>query len=392
MVTPGSAAEVAALLAEGEPVQPIGGGTKVGWGRPVQRGLAPLATAGNEGKRGLTPFSTLGLGEIVEHNEGDLTAVLQAGVRLADAQARFAKAGQRLALDPFDGGATIGGVVATGDSGPLRHRFGSIRDLILGVQVALPDGTVARAGSRVIKNVAGYDLAKLMCGSLGTLGVVCEVTVRLHPQPAEHATAVGRGDDPDTLAAAGRALARRPLELEALDLRWEDGAGAVLAGAAGHAAGDQASAAADALREAGLDVDVVEDDAELWEAQRAAQRAAPPDADREAPPEADRSAVVRVSALPVRLAEILRAGRLAVARAGAGLAWVHVPADAEAIAALRARLAPAPCVLLDAPEELRGAVDPWGMPDGPELALMRRVKERFDPAGVINRGRYVGGI
>jgi glycolate dehydrogenase FAD-binding subunit len=363
MVTPGSAAEVAALLAEGQPVQPVGGGTKLGWGGPGQRGQAPL--------------STLGLGEIVEHNVGDLTAVLQAGVKLADAQARFAKAGQRLALDPFDGGATIGGVVATGDSGPLRHRFGSIRDLILGVQVALPDGTVARAGSRVIKNVAGYDLAKLMCGSLGTLGVVCEVTVRLHPQPAEHATAVGRGDDPDTLAAAGRALARRPLELEALDLRWEDGAGAVLAGAAGHAAHEQARAAADVLREAGLDVDVVEDDAELWEAQRAAQRG---------------DAVVRVSALPVRLAEVLRAGRLAVARAGAGLAWVHVPADAEAIAELRTRLAPAPCVLLDAPEELRAAVDPWGMPDGPELALMRRVKERFDPAGVINRGRYVGGI
>jgi glycolate dehydrogenase FAD-binding subunit len=364
MVTPGSAQEVAAILAEGRTVRPVGGGTKLAWGLP---GPPPDVE-----------LSTVELDEIVEHNEGDLTAVLQAGVKLADAQSRFARAGQRLALDPFDpGGATIGGVVATGDSGPLRHRFGSVRDLILGVQVALPDGTVARAGSRVIKNVAGYDLAKLMCGSLGTLGVVCEVTVRLHPQPAEHATAVGRGDDPDTLAAAGRALARRPLELEALDLRWEDGAGAVLAGAAGHTAHEQARAAVDALRESGLEAEVVEDDAELWEAQRAAQRG---------------ETVVRVSALPVRLAEVLRAGRLAVARAGVGLAWVHLAADAEAVAELRSRLAPAACVLLDAPDELRAAVDPWGMSDGPELALMRRVKERFDPAGVINRGRFVGGI
>jgi glycolate oxidase FAD binding subunit len=376
VLTPGSAQEIATLLAAGDPVQPVGGGTKLGWGRPC--------------KRGLTPFAMAGLSELVEHNEGDLTAVLQAGVPIADAQARFAKAGQRFALDPPDNGrATIGGVVATGDSGPLRHRFGSVRDLILGVQVALPDGTVARAGSKVIKNVAGYDLAKLMCGSLGTLGVICEVTVRLHPRPAEHATAVGRGDDPDTVAAAGRALARRPLELEALDLRWDGEEGAVLAGAAGHTAGDQAQAAAEALREAGLEAEVVEDDEELWAAQRAAQRAAAPGdgSDRDAP-----EAVVRVSALSVRLAEVLRAGAPVVARAGLGLAWVHVPADADAVAELRRRLAPAPCVVLDAPEELRAALDPWDSPEGPELALMRRVKERFDPAGVCNPSRYVGGI
>ena len=376
---PRTAQVLAALLAAGEPVMPVGGGTKLGWGAPGQRGLIPLSTAG--------------LDQLVEHNEGDLTAVIQAGVGLAAAQERFATAGQRLALDPPDGSgrATLGGVVATGDSGPLRHRFGSVRDLILGVQVALPDGTVARAGSKVIKNVAGYDLAKLMCGSLGTLGVVCEVTVRLHPRPAESATAVGRGADPDTIAAAGRALARLPLELEALDLRWEDGAGAVLARAVGHAAGEQSDAAAAVLRGAGLEAEIVKDDDALWAAQRAAQRAAAA-AGGEAPPAGAPEAVVRVSALPVRLGEVLRAGSLVVARAGLGLAWVHVPADPDAIAELRARLAPAPCVVLDAPEELRAAVDPWGVADGPELTLMRRVKERFDPAGVCNPHRYVGGI
>ena len=384
MQAPRTAREVASLLAAGAPVIPVGGGTKQGWGRPPNM----------KGSDSLT-FSTAGLTEPFEHNEGDLTAVLGAGIRLADAQERFAKAGQRLALDPPDpdGRATIGGVVATGDSGPLRHRFGSVRDLILGVQVALADGTVARAGSKVIKNVAGYDLAKLMCGSLGTLGVVCEITVRLHPSPAEHATAVGRGDDPDTLAAAARALARAPLELEALDLRWEDGAGAVLAGAAGHSAPEQAHAAADLLRRAGLEAEVVDKDAALWAEQRTSQRAL----NGVRPPilhagEAAPGAVLRVSALPTRLAELIRAAPRGVARAGLGLAWLHVPAEPEAIAELRARLAPAPCVVLDAPEALRAALDPWGVPEGPELDLMRRVKDRFDPHRVCNPGRYVGAL
>ena len=96
---------------------------------------------------------------------------------------KFAEAGQMLALDPPGDDATIGGIVATGDSGPLRHRYGGPRDLVLGVTIALPDGTVARAGGKVIKNVAGYDLSKLMTGAFGTLGVIAQVALRLHPLP-----------------------------------------------------------------------------------------------------------------------------------------------------------------------------------------------------------------
>ena len=104
--------------------------------------------------------------------------MLDAGVRLADAQAAFAAEGQMLALDPPDGGATVGGIVATADSGPLRHRYGSVRDLVVGMTVALSDGTVAKSGGKVIKNVAGYDLAKLFSGSFGTLGLIASVAVR----------------------------------------------------------------------------------------------------------------------------------------------------------------------------------------------------------------------
>src|SRR5205823_9314568 len=124
--------------------------------------------------------------------------------------------------------ATVGGVVAAADSGPLRHRYGGVRDLVVGITVALSDGTLARAGGKVIKNVAGYDLAKLFAGSFGTLGLIVEVAVRLHPRPARTVTAVGRGNDAAALAAGASAVAHAPLEPESLDVAWEGGAGAVL--------------------------------------------------------------------------------------------------------------------------------------------------------------------
>jgi glycolate dehydrogenase FAD-binding subunit len=371
-VLPTSAEEAAAALREADgAVRLRGAGTKLGWGRPLD---APLE------------LGTARLDAIVEHNEGDLTAVLQAGVPLARAQEAFAAAGQMLALDPPDAGATIGGTVATGDSGPLRHRYGAPRDLVLGVQVALPDGSVARAGSRVIKNVAGYDLAKLMSGAFGTLGLLTEVTVRLHPRPSGWCTVVGRTDDPQTLAEAASELAHRPWEAEALDLRWEGEAGAVLARFGGPSAGDRAETALRALREAGLQPESTEDDEPLWAGQRDGQRGA---------------AVLRVSTTQDRLALLLSAARghgaRVVARAGHGLAWVAlgdagIEALSVAVAALRAAVAPSPCVLLDAPAALRAAEDPWGPVDPGLLQLMRRVKARFDPDGRCNPGLFMGGI
>ena len=371
MQRPGSAEEVAALLAEGRRARPVGGATKLDWGALGQPPEVEISTGR--------------LDALVEHNEGDLTAVLGAGIPLARAQEAFVRKGQRLCLDPPDGHgrATIGGIVATGDSGPLRHRYGAARDLILGVRVALPDGTVARAGSKVIKNVAGYDLAKLMCGALGTLGVVTEVTMRLHPLPEMSISAVGRGSDPALLVDAARAVARRPLELDGLDLRWDgpDAGGAVLARAVGRAAGEAAERTGAVMREAGLQSELHEDDEAIWAEQRERQRAG-----------SGREAVVRVSALPAALEHVLAAAPSAVVRAGLGLSWLRIDADPSALEALRARLHPAACVLLDAPAQMRRAVDPWGVGVGSELSLLRRVKERFDPAGVCNPGRYAGGL
>jgi glycolate oxidase FAD binding subunit len=423
--------------ADGRRLRFRGAGTKFEWGRPVPEPDLEVCTSG--------------LGRVLEHNAGDFTAVLQAGVPLAVAQETFAQAGQMLALDPplspwgnagddaaieaGDAGATIGGIVATNDSGPLRHKYGGVRDLVVGVTVVLSDGTLARAGGKVIKNVAGYDIGKLFAGAFGTLGLIAEVTVRLHPRPPRTVTVVARSSEPAQLAAAAAALAHAPLEADCLDLWWDagsaSGASATAAsaasvtaasatGAASSRAGDgsigagavlvrfgsadpqpRADEAAALLRKfGGLEIDVDEADETCWEVQRGAQRG---------------DVVVKVSTLPAALPGVMAAaqslGGTMVARAGLGLAWIQLPtltvaldrdscgraqqSDAgdviAAVEELRRRLAPAPCVVLDAPGDVRAGLDPWGGETGP-VDLMRKVKERFDPAGVCAPGLFVGGL
>ncbi len=329
---------------------------------------------------------------MLEHNAGDFTAVMQPGVKLAEAQRILAGKDQMLALDPPLQGsaATLGGIVATGDSGPLRHRFNAPRDLILGITVALSDGTVARAGGQVIKNVAGYDLGKLFAGSFGTLGLILELTVRLHPLPPGTATATAESDDPDALERAASALAHAPMETNSLDLGWASGRGRVLARFGGAEPAQQAEAAERVIEDEGLDPVLIEDDTELWERQRGGQRSGG-------------GLVVRVSGLQKEAARVIRTaeslGGTVVGRAGLGLYWVKLEHDdvAEAVACvgeMRSNLSPLQCVVLDAPREIRSELDPWGWQEADDeaLTLMRSVKERFDPAGVCNPGIFVGGI
>ena len=354
-----AAAELRALGEEGRAVRPAGAGTKP-WGPPFDG----------------VPVETAGLNRILEHNVGDFTAILEAGVPLAEAQAAFAAEGQMLALDPALGdGATVGGIMAAHDSGPLRHRYGSLRDLVVGATVVLSDGTVAQSGGKVIKNVAGYDLAKLYCGSLGTLGLIVRVAVRLHPLATPTATAVAGSDDPERLGAAAVALAAHPLEADALDLDWRDGAGRLLARFGGPSSADQARETLARMTAAKLeDGEVLEDDDELWMTQRVRQRGA---------------CVLKVSGRITDLPAVCRASGAAVGRAGLGLFWLQVePGEVEAV---RAALAPRACTLLDAPAELR-ATAAWAEPDPGALAVMARLKERFDPARIFRPGTFVGGI
>ena len=363
-MVPGTVAEAAKAVRLGHPVRPRGGGTKLEWGGAIE---------------GAEDLDTRGLDRIVEHNVGDFTAVLEAGVPLAAAQAAFAEEGQMLALDPPLGdasAATVGGVVATADSGPLRHRYGSVRDLVVGITVVLSDGTVAKAGGKVIKNVAGYDLGKLFAGSFGTLGLIASVSVRLHPRPQTTATASAASDDPARLAEVAGRLVALPLEADCLDVAWEDGAGRVLVRFGGAAASDQAEHALTHLAVLD-DVTASTDDDAVWDAQRARQRG---------------DVVVKVSGRLTDLERVLRAadarGATVVSRAAHGLSWLSLR-DPSDVPGLREALAPRSCTVLDGAARVQ---DPWPAVAPGTLALMRRVKARFDPDGAFKPGAFVGGI
>ncbi|MBV9742715.1 MAG: FAD-binding oxidoreductase, partial [Acidobacteriia bacterium] len=179
VVEPESEEELSAALAcadrEGIAVIPRGGGTKLDWGNPPARADLILSTAR--------------LNRVIEHAWADLTVTVEAGCRFAELQRTVARHGQRLALDPlWPEHATIGGILSTNDSGAWRLAYGGLRDLIIGITLALPDGTIARSGGKVVKNVAGYDLPKLATGALGTLGVITQAIFRLHPLPRKTRT------------------------------------------------------------------------------------------------------------------------------------------------------------------------------------------------------------
>jgi glycolate oxidase FAD binding subunit len=371
------AAEVMrACLSEGSRLRMAGGRTKLGWGHVTPEPDVEI--------------STERMGRILEHNAGDLTAVVQAGVTLNRAQEVFAEAGQMLALDPPLGhkdSATIGGIVATADTGPLRHRYGAPRDLIVGVTVALSDGTLARSGGKVIKNVAGYDLAKLFSGSFGTLGMITELSLRLHPRPERTATAALDCEGPDTLQSASSALAHSPIEAMSLDVTWGGDGGGVMVRFGGAAPEPRAEAAVGLLEEFGT-ARVIDDDAELWEGLRAGQRS-------------EDGAIVRVAGLPSELARISRAadrrGGSLVGRGALGVLWAEFPGDdpqdlVGRIEELRHDLDPFPCVVLDAGRGVREKIDVWGGNQDSSVELMRRIKARFDPQGLCNPGVFVAGI
>ena len=358
---------VRAGAADGRTVVPVGGRSKLTWAPPPDSCDLLL--------------DLTGLDRVVEHVAGDLTVVAEAGVRLADLQAQVGRAGQLLGLDPPEDGATLGGVVSANASGPRRLRYGTTRDLLIGITVVLADGTVAHAGGKVVKNVAGYDLGKLFTGAHGTLGVVVSTTWRLHPVPP--ARRVVTLELPD-VAAAGPlsvALARSTLTPSAVELiAGADGTArlVVLFESIAESVAGQATAAV-ALLGGG------EQSEEL-----------PEDFGRR-PGGAD-DVLLRLAHAPASLSAVLDAlpaGTAVAAHAATGVSYAAVPAGeaAEALPRLRAAIAPhdGTAVVLRAPDAVRERLDHWG-PVGDSLDLMRRVKERFDPERRMSPGRFVGGL
>jgi glycolate oxidase FAD binding subunit len=372
----------------------VGGGGKLGLGNPPER--LDLVV------------ETRALDQVLEHAAGDLVVQAQAGVRLADLRQRLAPAGQQLALDPPEPRATLGGVVAANASGPRRLRYGTVRDLLIGITVVLADGTVARAGGKVVKNVAGYDLAKLFCGSLGTLGMVAEVIFRLHPVPAAAAVVTLGVDGPEQAGEAMRRLRGTALEPSAVELTVDEfgwpGRLTVLFEGIQPGVEAQAAAAAELLGRVGEAAVAGPGGVEAALNQLGAR------------PFEKAEYALKATFPPAELAGVLDdlagtgrrwSGGPISAHAATGVLWVasaaregDLPADSPAfpmavaaIGELRKRVAArgGRLVLVKAPPELKRAVDVWG-PPGDTIGLMRRVKERFDPDRRLSPGRFVGGI
>jgi glycolate oxidase FAD binding subunit len=387
LLMPKDAATAAAMLqwadARRLAVTPTGAGTKLSWGSAAARVDALLTTEY--------------LGSGIDHCAGDLTAVLPAGVSLRAVNDALGRQGQWLPLDPpFSDRATIGGIVAAHDSGPRRHRYGAPRDLIIGVEMALADGRVAKAGGRVVKNVAGYDLSRLMCGSFGSLAVITSATFKLSPVPAASRTVVATAASIRQLGHITAALAIAPLTPAALELDAPPIRVLIRFETTAAAADRQASAARAICEKHGGTAEVVDGvvESNLWE-------------HLETRFWAGAACVAKLSVLPTDLADTLQSVQTDAAtrrlewrfrgRAGLGVCYCRLdgPADAQALvlATLRTTLARrgGSVVLLIAPRVVKERVGPWGE-IGAALRLMQAVKSRFDPAGTLNPGAGPGGI
>jgi glycolate oxidase FAD binding subunit len=382
VVEPADAREVADALKsandEGLAVIPRGGGTKLAWGHPPRRADVVLSTAR--------------LNRIVEHAWADLTVTVEAGCTVRVLQDALGAHGQRIAADPlWPDAATIAGALSANDTGALRLRFGGWRDLVIGTTLALPDGTLASSGGKVVKNVAGYDLSKLATGAFGTLGVITTAIFRLHPLPQRAQTLSAPVPDADRMQRLIGRLLDSQLALTSVQVR-ASASGPIVVDVLveGTAAGVDAQmhdlrTLADGVRFDAGEAAVWEQRQDLWTG---------PD-----------GPILKISVLVTEWA-----GTLALIRRLAAAARVEWRAvwQATGVGCVRfiGRPADWPALVRDlrAPIERQGgsvtilrpladddACDPWGG-IGDAHALMAAVKAQFDPKGTLNPGRFVGGI
>lgn len=367
--------------ANGLAVVPSGSGTKLHWWPPLPHTRVVL--------------STRRLDSSIEHWPGDLTATLPAGATLSAVNEVLAVAHQWLPLDPQSSPtASIGGIVATNDSGPRRHGYGTPRDLIIGVEMTLANGRTARAGGRVVKNVAGYDLSRLLCGSMGGLAVITRATFKLAPLPRASRTVEITGRDARGTVQRALAIGDLPLTPSALEI---DGPPyrLIVRFESTEATAERETEAVLSLcsREERATVLSGESESSLWNEFTSRMRG--PDT------------LARMSILPTQVAELVaRVDRLAPqhsvtyklwGRAAIGVLYLrlhgHPDVHASLLATLRAAVEAneGSLVVLTAPEIAWGLIDPWGAV-GNSLPLMRSVKAHFDPGALLNPGRGPGGI
>jgi glycolate oxidase FAD binding subunit len=386
LVEPADAAGVAAELkrADGErlAVTIRGAGTKQSWGAPASHTDIVL--------------STLGLKAPVEHVAGDLVATAPAGASLDAVNDVLRRERQWLPLDPPGSDlATIGGIVATNDSGPRRHRYGTPRDLIIGIEIALADGRIAHAGGRVVKNVAGYDLSKLLCGSLGSLAVITSATFKLAPLPQSSSTLAASVGDARSLGALALAIAGSPLTPTTIELQSPPQRLLIRFETSPKATEVQIAAAVNLCTAHGSATAILtgQQEVDTWTAHERGMRGEMPN---------DPRTIVKLAVLPTDVGEILsrveatttaqRIQYAAVGRAALGIIVVRLDGDPSAQAAVVSELRReaiarrGSAVLLAAPPDLHARLGTWG-PGADTAPIMRAVKAQFDPRALLNRGR-----
>jgi glycolate oxidase FAD binding subunit len=401
VVAPGDEPQLARILKAandaGLAVIPRGGGTKLAWGNPPQRANVILSTA---------RFSA-----VVELAHSDLTVTVETGCTLKQLAETLAKENQRLALDSlWPSRATIGGILSTNDSGALRLRFGSLRDLVIGVTLALPDGTLAKSGGKVVKNVAGYDLPKLVTGALGTLGVITQATFRLHPMPKESRTVSCLARDACEAQRLALEIQDSKLAHSALQIRFIESMPPQI-DVLFEATEAGCAAQAEQLKTILAAANVIDSGPAVWKARQDLYSEATGNLAEmgrsSAAPVHDLSgtAIAKISVLPTQIAETYEA----LAK-NAGSSQVRFSAVFYAIGIGTIYLAGAPNDLTAALKNLRGKIeqlggslvisrrpdampqlDAWGSA-GDALSLMRAVKQQFDPKSTLNPGRFVGDI
>jgi glycolate oxidase FAD binding subunit len=396
VVAPESEEAVAAVLAVANEhalrVTPRGGGTKLSWGGPP-RGLDIL-------------LSLERLNHLIERSAGDLTLVAEAGMPLEAVQRALAGDRQFLALDaPLAERATLGGIVSANVTGPLRQRYGGVRDQLIGVTLVRPDGKLAKAGGKVVKNVAGYDLMKLLTGAFGTLGVLVRCAFRLYPLSEASGTVAAEVPDAERLraalvATAGSTLVPAAVSVLAGEARASaamiEGARPLLAArfaTVGAAVREQAESLIRLWQSHGLEPRFLDQpgEAAVWQAAGTSFWTVDGGS-------ALCKATTSMTAVPAVVELVSSRGGSLLAHALAGVSYLRLSGAAEQVVRVieevrtGVRAQRGSLVVLDAPESVRQAVDMWGPVDERVLELMRRIKAEFDPRGTCSPGRFVGGI
>jgi glycolate oxidase FAD binding subunit len=391
--TPTKLAQVIACAAQQNwQIIPCGAGSKIDWGGVV--GSAPNLSP-------LVFLSTQRLNRLIDHAVGDLTVTVEAGMRFAEVQAILAKAGQFLAIDPlYANQATIGGIVATGDTGSLRQRYHSVRDMLLGISFVRADGQPAKAGGRVVKNVAGYDLMKLLTGSYGTLGILSQLTFRVYPLPEASQTLIVTGDA-TAIAQATQTLLSSALTpthvdllsgtlMETLQLGSQIGLGVCFQSIAASVAeqGNHLSQIAQTLNLSCLSY---ADEAALWQHLPTQFASSTP----------NQQIFCKIGIRPntaialLQFIESLALPAMVQIHANSGLGRLSCPATIPLEALLKIRhfceTHQGFLSILEAPLEWKQQVDVWGY-EGNAIATMRSIKSQFDLHNLLSLGRFVGGI